>query len=56
VTLAAAEIEEIEPSKQSAMPEGLLNSLTLEQVADLFAFLMDGGNANMAIRPPATQR
>jgi putative heme-binding domain-containing protein len=56
VTLAAAEIEEIEPSRESTMPEGLLNVLTLEQVADLFAFLMDGGNTSIAIRPPAAQR
>jgi len=56
VTLAADEIEEIEPSKASAMPEGLLNTLTLEQVADLFAFLMEGSNATMAGRVTAPQR
>ncbi|MEX0585820.1 MAG: HEAT repeat domain-containing protein, partial [Pirellulales bacterium] len=32
--IAAAEIEGVEASKQSAMPEGLRNKLTLEQVAD----------------------
>jgi putative heme-binding domain-containing protein len=32
-------IEEIVPRKGSAMPDGLLNGLTLQQVADLFAFL-----------------
>ena len=56
VTLAADEIEEIEPSKASAMPDGLLNPLTLEQVADLFAFLMEGSNATMAGRVTAPQR
>ena len=49
-TLPADEIEEIELSKTSTMPEGLLNPLTLEQVADLFAFLMEGSNGNMAGR------
>jgi putative membrane-bound dehydrogenase-like protein len=33
------QIEEIVPRKGSAMPDGLLNVLTLQQVADLFAFL-----------------
>jgi putative heme-binding domain-containing protein len=56
VTLAADDVEEIEPSKTSAMPEGLLNQLTLEQVADLFAFLMDGSNPTMAGRVAAPQR
>ncbi len=56
VTLAADEVEEIEPSKTSTMPEGLLNPLTLEQVADLFAFLMEGNNATMAGRVTVPQR
>jgi putative heme-binding domain-containing protein len=40
VELAAEDIEDVRTSKTSAMPEGLLNKLTLDQVADLFAFLM----------------
>jgi hypothetical protein len=32
------------------MPEGLLNKLTLSQVADLFAYLMDRPAANVAGR------
>ena len=56
VTLAADEIEEIAPSKTSTMPDGLLNQLTLEQVADLFAFLMEGSTTNMAGRIAAPQR
>jgi putative heme-binding domain-containing protein len=32
-------IDDIQPSHTSAMPNGLLNPLTLEQVADLFAYL-----------------
>jgi hypothetical protein len=32
------------------MPEGLLNKLSLEQVADLFAFLMNAPEPNVAGR------
>jgi hypothetical protein len=32
------------------MPEGLLNKLTLEQVADLFAFMMNAPEPNVATR------
>ena len=39
MTIAKDEIDEIRASKKSAMPEGLLNSLTLEEIADLFAYL-----------------
>ncbi len=37
--LSKEDVDEISPSRVSAMPEGLLNGLTLEEVADLFAFL-----------------
>jgi putative heme-binding domain-containing protein len=50
VHLAADEIEEIETSKASSMPEGLLNTLTLEQVADLFALLMQSPEGGVATR------
>src|SRR4051812_17881123 len=33
------EIEELLPNKTSSMPAGLLNSLTQEEIADLFSFL-----------------
>jgi len=56
VRLAASDIEEIRPTPQSAMPEALLNRLTLEQVADLFAFLMGEPATNIAGRKKATQR
>ena len=39
VELAQEDIESIEPSRNSAMPTGLLNELSLQQVADLFAYL-----------------
>jgi putative heme-binding domain-containing protein len=37
--IAKADIEEIRESRVSVMPENLLNVLTLQDVADLFAFL-----------------
>ena len=38
-TIPRSEISEIAPSPKSAMPEGLLNALTLEEIADLFAYM-----------------
>jgi putative heme-binding domain-containing protein len=46
VSIAKTEIEEIVPSRKSAMPEGLFNELTLAEIADLFAYLG---------KPPATK-
>ena len=40
VSLPAEEVEEIKESSLSAMPDGLLQSLSEEQIADLFAYLM----------------
>jgi putative heme-binding domain-containing protein len=42
VELAAGEIEERRPSTRSAMPDGLLDPLSLEEVSDLFAYLLGG--------------
>jgi putative heme-binding domain-containing protein len=39
MTISNDEISETAPSKKSAMPEGLLNSLTLEEIANLFSYL-----------------
>jgi putative heme-binding domain-containing protein len=39
VTVDNDDISETAPSKKSAMPDGLLNTLTLEEIADLFAYL-----------------
>jgi putative heme-binding domain-containing protein len=39
VNVTKEEIAEVEPSRKSSMPEGLLNPLTLEEIADLFAYL-----------------
>jgi len=56
VELAAADIEDVQSSKLSAMPEGLANRLTLEQIADLFAYLMKSPEPNVAARNPAKVR
>lgn len=37
--LSAADVEEQSPSPISVMPEGILDDLTLDEIADLFAFL-----------------
>jgi putative heme-binding domain-containing protein len=50
VEIAAEDIEDVRPSKTSAMPEGLLNKLTLEQVSDLFAYLMKAPEPSVAGR------
>ncbi len=56
IQLAAADIEDVQPSKLSTMPEGLANRLTLEQIADLFAYLMKAPEPNVAARPSAKVR
>ena len=44
------EVEDIRESKLSHMPEGLLNEMTLSQVADLFAYMVKGPRTNLASR------
>jgi putative heme-binding domain-containing protein len=44
------DVEHIVPHKKSAMPEGLFNTLTLEEIADLFAYLYSN-EAALAKRP-----
>lgn len=39
VNVAKADIDMIVPSKKSAMPEGLFNTLSPQEIADLFAYL-----------------
>ncbi|MBI4626887.1 MAG: c-type cytochrome, partial [Verrucomicrobia bacterium] len=41
VTIAQSEIQSIEQSTLSLMPEGLFEALTADQVRDLVAYLMD---------------
>jgi len=52
VTIDEVDISESAPSKKSAMPEGLLNSLTLDEIADLFAYLNKPvESANVTLQP-----
>jgi putative heme-binding domain-containing protein len=51
VVLKDDEIEETVPSKVSSMPEGLLNTLTLEEITDLFTYLNTPPGAATAERP-----
>ncbi|HET6883288.1 MAG TPA: HEAT repeat domain-containing protein [Pirellulales bacterium] len=51
VTLANDDIAETAPSKVSAMPEGLLNTLSLQEIADLFAFLNKPTQSNVTVQP-----
>lgn len=39
IQIAHQDVEEIAPSRISVMPEGLLNNFTLEEIADLMAYL-----------------
>ena len=41
VNVATGDIDQIAPSKQSAMPAGLFNELTEDEIADLFAYLAE---------------
>jgi putative heme-binding domain-containing protein len=56
IDLAADDIENVQPSKQSAMPEGLANRLSLEQIADLFAYLTNSAEPNVATRVSSPAR
>ena len=47
-SIAGEDIDKTIPSKISAMPEGLLNTLTLEEIANLFSYLGQPADANIA--------
>ncbi|HEY1600035.1 MAG TPA: HEAT repeat domain-containing protein [Pirellulales bacterium] len=49
ITVPRNEIHEIVPSQKSAMPEGLLNAFSLEEIADLFAYLSKSPKSNDAV-------
>ena len=42
-TLLRSEIEELRSTGQSLMPEGLEQTISLQEMADLIAFLRQGG-------------
>ncbi len=46
ITLAADDVEEINPSPISQMPAGLIDGLNAEELRDLLAYLMSGGDPN----------
>jgi len=48
--IAKSEIDQLLPSKISAMPEGLLNPLTLEEISDLFAYLNQSPGSSLTSR------
>lgn len=48
VTIKKEEVEETVPSAVSAMPAGLLDSLTREEIASLFAYLDSNGKESLA--------
>ena len=50
VEIPKGDVDEIMASDKSSMPEGLLNTLTLEEVADLFAFLQQQPAASLTSR------
>jgi putative membrane-bound dehydrogenase-like protein len=50
------DIEDVQPSNASTMPTGLLNPLSLEEVADLFAYLNTEGAPPIAARPAEKKR
>ncbi|MCA9079661.1 MAG: c-type cytochrome, partial [Planctomycetaceae bacterium] len=49
VDLARADIEEMQPSPKSLMPEGLLKPLNQDEVLDLLAYLLSRGNPGDAM-------
>jgi putative heme-binding domain-containing protein len=52
VTLAESDIDETKPSKVSAMPSGLLDPLTQEEIADLMAYLQRSKTPPAIARKP----
>ena len=49
VTTREADVDELTPTNVSSMPSGLLNALTLQEIADLFAFLMNQAETRPSI-------
>jgi putative heme-binding domain-containing protein len=49
--VAVGDVEQKTRNKLSSMPEGLLNALSLEEVADLFAYLTNSARSDVTRRP-----
>jgi len=56
VRIPKDEIDVVTPIKKSTMPDGLLNTLTLEEIADLFAYLNRSPTAPQPPNPEAKTR
>jgi putative heme-binding domain-containing protein len=56
VKIGKDDVDEITRSKISAMPEGLLNGLTLDEVGDLFAYLTQVPTAEAPTKGPRAKR
>ena len=56
LSFSHGEVDDIQPSSVSAMPGGLLNPLSLDEVADLFAYLNSSSTPSTAGRPTAAKR
>jgi putative heme-binding domain-containing protein len=54
INLKSEDIDQILPEKVSVMPEGLLDELELQEIADLFAYLCGPSEPRMAESPDAT--
>jgi hypothetical protein len=48
-TIDRKKVKSIEPSKTSPMPEGLLALLTPEEIMDLTAYILSGGDRKNAM-------
>ena len=55
IPVAKDQIDTLQPSKTSAMPAGLLNTLTLEEIADLFQYLGTPPARNLSSRRAVSQ-
>jgi len=53
--LSKDEIEQQKPSELSAMPQGLLNTLTKQEILDMLAFLEAGANSTTELNEPNSQ-
>lgn len=56
VRIAKTDVEGVKEVATSSMPEGLLNNLSLSDVSDLFAYLMQEPGQGVAGRPKAAGR
>ena len=54
--LSQSDIDDIQPNFQSSMPSELLNALSLQQIADLFASLEQDHSINIAEKDRAPIR